>query len=94
MKRECRKKTISKKTIQKINTLVKSGLRLRNLENNTELLKVIFIFIIDYVELNPYYELGFKRRLIIRNCTSKEQKIGYNLELDKNQKTSSTDQVS
>ena len=25
----------------------------------------------------PYYEMEFKRRLMIRNVTEKEQKIGY-----------------
>lgn len=38
---------------------------------------------LDYVDLNIYYELGFQRRLMIRNVTVAEQKIGYNLNSEK-----------
>ncbi len=31
----------------------------------------------------PYFELGFRRRLMIRNVTVAEQKMGYNLDIDK-----------
>ena len=34
---------------------------------------------LEFIELMPYYELGFKRRLFIRNVTSSEQLIGYDL---------------
>lgn len=34
---------------------------------------------LEFIELMPYYELGFRRRLFIRNVTSSEQLIGYDL---------------
>lgn len=44
------------------------------------LLKSKTIFNLDYIDLKPYYELGFRRRLMIRNVTAVEQKLGYNLD--------------
>ena len=58
--------------------------KMKSLRNNTTFLSVIFHLILDYVELNPYYELGFRRRLMIRNLTMTEQKIGYNLNMENN----------
>ena len=34
---------------------------------------------LEFIELMPYYELGFRRRLFIRNVTSSEQLIGKDL---------------
>lgn len=36
----------------------------------------------EYIDLTPYYEMGFERRLLIRNCTSAEQLIGYDIDCD------------
>lgn len=59
--------------------------------------KVKSLYDIDYVELMPYFELGFRRRLHIRNVTAKEQKIGYNLTGDNKseqyQKSNNTSRV-
>jgi hypothetical protein len=47
------------------------------------LLKSKKLFNSDYVDLMPYFELGFRRRLMIRNVTVAEQKMGYKLDVEK-----------
>jgi hypothetical protein len=54
----------------------------RNLKSSTIYSKVFLNIILDYVDLDPYFELNYKRRLMIRNITASEQKIGYNLNLN------------
>lgn len=60
-------------------------MKLEKFKKQYHLLKSMFyVNMKDYVELMPYYELDFKRRLMIRNVTAKEQLLGYDLNLNTN----------